>query len=116
MNNTTLADFIENPYYAMRNGYYPDFMSVGALMADTVSDYKGISQRVLPILFGRHYSGTLSQVIWSLLVNLFKFIFELTVNLLGIPLFPIWWVAIWILIRNEYKNEIASKIKLNGLL
>lgn len=37
MNKPTLEDFLDNPYEAMRLGYFPDFMSCLALKADGLS-------------------------------------------------------------------------------
>jgi hypothetical protein len=93
----TLGDFIENPFKAMRNGYYPDFMSCLSLKASSfgikqLNDIKGEFFWILnqeAILFPTHL---LSLAIYTFLI--------LTTPIL----FPGWALIFWFNVRQQYKR------------
>ena len=113
MNNTTLADFIENPYCAMRNGYYPDFMSCLALkssefsiksLTDTKDDFLEIL-RDEAIMFPIYF---LEIAICAIL--------KITIPIC----FPVWAVIYWFNARNAFrkyheKQKKRPRLMINGV-
>lgn len=97
MTKPTLADFIKDPFKAMRSGYYPDFMSCLSLKAscfgikqlNDIKDEFFWMLRQEAILFPLHL---LSLVIYTFIV-------------LTIPiLFPVWALIFWVNVRKKYKR------------
>ena len=91
----TLNDFIENPIVAMRNGYYPDFMSCLALKAShfNFSHFMFIKDEFFELFWEEVIIFPLALVCFIL--HLFF--------LLMIPfIFPIWALVYWLRMRPKY--------------
>lgn len=102
MNKPTLDDFIEYPSKAIRKGYEPDFMSIGALVASVNGNIIKRFQYIFhEYIIDPYYSGNLLEVLLSIIKNLLLFIIALFVIITGIPLFPFYWILIWIIFKME---------------
>lgn len=96
MNKPTLDEFIKNPAEAIKKGYEPDFMSIGALVASVNGNIiKRFQYIFYENIIDPYYSGNLLEVLLSIIKNLLLFILALFFLLTGIPLFPIYWVLVW---------------------
>lgn len=102
MNKPTLDDFLQNPSKAIKKGYKPDFMSIGALVAKVNGNIiSQLHHAYFNYIVNPYYDGNLFEVLKSISINLILFIIALFVIITGIPLFPFYWILIWIIFKME---------------
>lgn len=102
MSKPTLADFINNPDKAERNGYYPDFMSCGSLMASIFcwNSFLYIKDLVIDLLRDDVISLPKNFII-LVAISFFTTTFPF--------FFPFWWLICWLIRKRYFKN--IKKVK-----
>lgn len=98
MTKPTLADFINRPFTAVRDGYKPDFMSIGAMMAAAVSFYS------VKVVAGK-FIDCIDCYVYELPKNLGIAVLNLVFFISIIPLFPIWWLVSYFAWNYKDKNN-----------
>lgn len=97
MNKITLKEFINKPIQAIEDGYYPDFMSVGSLVANA------INMEMIEYFYDE-LTDLLLNPVKELPKRTITFIADGAALLSILFLFPIWWIAIYFAYQHLYKK------------